>query len=98
MADDMPNDNRLSRAAIKHHWQDDLPGNRFKNSSGEDKTVIPGAQSASPESQDSLMCYCTSEVWSVGPSRNDETAWWIGGSSPRMTTGRNRRIADHDAA
>src|SRR5450432_2846640 len=34
--------------------------------------VIPGRREASnPESRDSPMCKCTSEVWSCGPSRND---------------------------
>jgi hypothetical protein len=48
MADDMPNNNCLSRAAIKRHWQDDLAGNRFKNTSDEDKTVIPGRAEREP--------------------------------------------------
>ena len=35
--------------------------------------VIPGrVEDANPESRDSPMCYCTSEVWSFGPSRNDK--------------------------
>src|SRR3982074_2029123 len=35
--------------------------------------VIPGrGEDASPESRDSPMCNCTSEVWSFGPSRNDK--------------------------
>jgi hypothetical protein len=35
--------------------------------------VIPGRiEDANPESKDSPMCNCTSEVWSFGPSRNDE--------------------------
>src|SRR5437879_9420207 len=34
--------------------------------------VIPGRiEDANPESRDSPMCNCTSEVWSCGPSRND---------------------------
>src|SRR5258705_14022926 len=34
--------------------------------------VIPGrCEASNPESRDSLMCNCTSEVWSFGPSRND---------------------------
>src|ERR1700694_1512818 len=34
--------------------------------------VIPGRRAASnPESRDSPMCNCTSEVWTFGPSRND---------------------------
>src|SRR5882762_4526886 len=34
--------------------------------------VIPGrVEDANPESRDSPMCNCTSEVWSSGPSRND---------------------------
>jgi hypothetical protein len=37
--------------------------------------VIPGRiEDANPESRDSPMCNCTSEVWSFGPSRNDEGA------------------------
>src|ERR1700738_4816598 len=36
-------------------------------------SVIPGrVEDANPESRDSPMCNCTSEVWSFGPSRNDE--------------------------
>src|SRR5450631_4317028 len=35
--------------------------------------VIPGRRAAAnSESRDSPMCNCTSEVWSFGPSRNDE--------------------------
>jgi hypothetical protein len=35
--------------------------------------VIPGrVEDANPESRDSPMCNRTSEVWSFGPSRNDE--------------------------
>src|SRR6195256_892156 len=37
------------------------------------KMSFRGARSANPESRDSPMCNCTSEVWSFGPSRNDET-------------------------
>src|SRR5450755_2841682 len=34
--------------------------------------VIPGrCEASNPESRDSPMCNCTSEVWSFGPSRND---------------------------
>src|SRR5882757_6492634 len=33
--------------------------------------VIPGRE-ANPESRDSPMRNCASEVWSFGPSRNDE--------------------------
>src|ERR1700704_6466375 len=37
--------------------------------------VIPGrVEDANPESRDSPMCNCTSEVWSYGPSRNDDPA------------------------
>src|SRR3981189_1766817 len=36
--------------------------------------VIPGrCEASNPESRDSPMCNCTSEVWSFGPSRNDQT-------------------------
>src|SRR5664279_5850913 len=35
------------------------------------ETSFRGARSANPESRDSPMCNCTSEVWSFGPSRND---------------------------
>src|SRR2546428_320583 len=37
------------------------------------RTVIPGrVEDSNPESRDSPMCNCTSEVWSFGPSRNDK--------------------------
>jgi hypothetical protein len=36
------------------------------------RRVIPGrCEAPNPESRDSPMCNCTSEVWSFGPSRND---------------------------
>src|SRR6266851_2502777 len=34
--------------------------------------------SANPESRDSPMCNCTSEVWSFGPSRNDGVDRYLG--------------------
>src|SRR5713101_2828025 len=37
------------------------------------KMSFRGARSANPESRDSPMRNCASEVWSFGPSRNDET-------------------------
>src|ERR1700692_735326 len=37
-------------------------------------SVIPGrVEDANPESRNSPMCNCTSEVWSFGPSRNDDS-------------------------
>src|SRR5256885_5760945 len=40
---------------------------------GKADTVIPGRlASANPESRDSPMRNCASEVWSFGPSRNDD--------------------------
>src|SRR6201996_5412216 len=36
-------------------------------------TVIPGrCEASNPESRDSPMRNCASEVWSFGPSRNDD--------------------------
>src|SRR5882724_2768599 len=35
------------------------------------------AKRANPESRDSPMCNCTSEVWSFGPSRNDDVKYSI---------------------
>ncbi|QDW41638.1 hypothetical protein FFI89_033665 [Bradyrhizobium sp. KBS0727] len=37
-------------------------------------TSFRGARSANPESRDSPMRNCASEVWSFGPSRNDSGA------------------------
>ena len=51
--------------------------------------VIPGrVEDANPESRDSPMCNCTSEVWSFGPSRNDER--WIA-SSRSLSSGAHPR-------
>src|ERR1700737_5440695 len=45
---------------------------RLFSPASSDSTVIPGrVEDANPESRDSPMCNCTSEVWSFGPSRND---------------------------
>src|ERR1700724_4532817 len=36
---------------------------------------MPGrVEDANPESRDSPMCNCTSEVWSCGPSRNEKSS------------------------
>src|SRR3982074_1473764 len=46
------------------------PDNQTSFASSE--LVIPGqCEASNPESRDSPMCNCTSEVWSFGPSRND---------------------------
>src|SRR3982074_143714 len=48
------------------------PDNQTSFASSE--LVIPGqCEASNPESRDSPMCNCTSEVWSFGPSRNDGT-------------------------
>src|SRR4029077_16843615 len=45
------------------------------------QAVIPGrCEASNPESRDSPMRNCASEVWSLGPSRND--GGWIGSSLP----------------
>ena len=45
---------------------------RGKPGHDDSAAVIPGrVENANPESRDSPMCNCTSEVWSFGPSRND---------------------------
>jgi 4-amino-4-deoxy-L-arabinose transferase-like glycosyltransferase len=50
------------------------------------KASFRGVRSANPESRDSPMCNCTSEVWSFGPSRNDEI------NNLRHHSGAKRRI------
>src|ERR1700738_4339559 len=48
------------------------PGWRRSSSPELDRHRHSGAHvSANPESRDSPICTCTSEVWSFGPSRND---------------------------
>src|SRR6266851_7479133 len=68
---------------------------------------------ANPESRDSPMCNCTSEVWSFGPSRNDGSLvasrrWRLchrlalrqggdGGGSDRALFVVEKTLADRDA-
>ena len=80
MAEDMANDNSLVTSITLNVIAGlDPASNPFKNVFDEDRTVIPGHAKHEPQ-----MCNCTSEVWSFGPSRNDETNKY--------------GTADHDAA
>src|SRR5882757_7820502 len=59
-------------------WKSSPPSLRAKRSNdGRELNMPPlsfrdGAQAPDPESRDSPMRDCASEVWSFGPSRNDE--------------------------
>src|SRR5437879_1926186 len=47
----------------------------FVRHSGRRAAAISDAQLRIGESRDSPVCNCTPEVWSFGPSRNDQGNW-----------------------
>jgi 5-carboxymethyl-2-hydroxymuconate isomerase len=53
-------------------WKRNNIHETLKSETAQGKPSFRGAPGANPESRDSPMCNCTSEVWSFGPSRNDE--------------------------
>jgi len=53
-------------------WKRNNIHETLKSETAQGKLSFRGVPSANPESRDSPMCNCTSEVWSFGPSRNDE--------------------------